>query len=76
MTSRPTVPLIRIAKGSADGCELKDAVAIKENSMVNIAGDIASSIDGGLIAAQKQHLLTIAHYALAWLAELVEKEEA
>lgn len=45
-------------------------------SMVNTAGDIASDIDDGLIASQKQHLLTIAQYALAWLAELIEKEEA
>lgn len=45
-------------------------------SMVNIAGDIASNIDDGLIASQKQHLLAIAQYALAWLAELIEKEEA
>lgn len=33
-------------------------------------------IDDDLIASQKQHLLTIAHYALAWLANLIEKEEA
>lgn len=45
-------------------------------SMVNAAGDIASNIDDGLIAAQKQHLLTLAQHALVWLAELIEKEEA
>lgn len=45
-------------------------------SMVNTAGDIASDIDDGLIASQKQHLLTIAQYALAWLVELIEEEEA
>lgn len=44
--------------------------------MVNIAGDVASSIDDGLMAVQKQRLLTIAQYALAWLAELIEKGEA
>lgn len=44
--------------------------------MVNIAGDIASNIDDGVMAAQKRHLLMIAQYALAWLAELIEKGEA
>lgn len=37
---------------------------------------IASNIDDGLMAAQKQRLLTIAQYALAWFTELIEKEEA
>ena len=45
-------------------------------TMVNMAGDIASNIDDGLIAAQKQNLLAIAQHALAWLAELIGKEEA
>lgn len=44
--------------------------------MANLAGDVARDIDDGLTKSRKQNLLTIAHYALAWLAELIEKEEA
>lgn len=44
--------------------------------MANIAGDVARDIDDGLTKSRKQNLLTIAQYALEWLAELIEKEEA
>lgn len=44
--------------------------------MANIAGDVARDIDDGLTKSRKQNLLTIAQYALAWLVELIEKEEA
>ena len=44
--------------------------------MANIAGDVARDIDDGLPRSRKQNLLTIAQYALAWLTELIEKEEA
>lgn len=53
-----------------------DADRAEFTAMVRLAGDIASSIGDGLIAKQKQHLLAIAQYALVWLAELIEKEEA
>lgn len=57
-----------LAESDADRAEFTD--------MVRIAGYIASSIDDGLIAKQKQYLLAIAQDALVWLAELIEKEEA
>jgi hypothetical protein len=44
--------------------------------MANLAGDVARDIDDGLTKSRKQNLLTIAHYALAWLAELIKKEKA
>lgn len=40
------------------------------------AGELLESINSNFKAAQKQHLLTIAQHALAWLAELTEKGEA
>jgi hypothetical protein len=44
--------------------------------IANIAGNVARDIDDGLTKSRNQNLLTIAHYALAWLTELIEKEEA
>ena len=57
-----------LAESDADRAEFTD--------MVRIAGDIASNIADGAIGQQKRNLLTVAQYALAWLAELIEKEEA
>lgn len=57
-----------LAESDADRAEFTD--------MVRIAGDIANSIADGATGQQKQHLLAIAQYALVWLAELIEKEEA
>lgn len=57
-----------IAESDADRAEFTD--------VVRLAGDIASSIGDGLIAKQKQNLLSVAQCALVWLAELIEKEEA
>lgn len=57
-----------LAESDADRAEFTD--------MVRIAGDIASSIADNAIGQQKRNLLTVAQCALAWLAELIEKEEA
>nr|DAE82214.1 MAG TPA: hypothetical protein [Caudoviricetes sp.] len=45
-------------------------------TMANLAGSIARDLHDGIPGGRKQKLLTIAHYALAWLADLIEKEEA
>lgn len=57
-----------LAESDADRAEFTD--------MVLIAGDIANSIADGAIGRQKRNLLAVAQYALVWLAELIEKEEA
>lgn len=57
-----------LAESDADRAEFTD--------MVLIAGDIANSIADGAIGQQKRNLLTVTQYALVWLAELIEKEEA
>lgn len=58
----------KLAESDSDRAEFTD--------MVRIAGDIASNIADGAIGQQKRSLLAVAQCALAWLAELIEKEEA
>lgn len=42
--------------------------------MAALAGDVAASLDDGMSDGVTKNLLTIAHYALAWLTELTEGE--
>lgn len=82
MNGWPDKPLIRINKGSIHGSPIDGKLAESDTDraeftdMVRIAGDIANSIADGAIGQQKRNLLTVAQYALVWLAELIEKEEA
>lgn len=43
--------------------------------MTTLAGDVAAGIDDGMSGGPMKHLLTIAQYALAWAAQIIEEED-
>lgn len=43
--------------------------------MASLAGDLAAGIDDGLRGDPEKYLLTIAQYALAWAAQIIEEED-
>lgn len=44
-------------------------------AMASLAGDVAAGIEDGMSGGPMKHLLTIAQYALAWAAQIIEEDQ-